>query len=258
MEKNKILIQKFTLGSMLSSIGVLLKIASFIIPLFGIPLLRIDLMPVPVALAGIILGPYYGLVVGIIVDVVGHLVYPQGVFHPGFTLNLALVGFFSGYLFRLFKHHKIKNSISLLNIITISVLSIGAILYVLFTSNITLRIDDEFIVYEFTTLFKTLSIISVVVIFNICLFPVLYLRNKPIYKDSKLMEIMLITSLLEIFVFVALTPIWIQSFSSVPYIFNVIPRVFRAMFFIPIKAYLVYYIYKAYLQVSEKRQFISK
>jgi ECF transporter S component (folate family) len=254
MEKNKMMIQKLTLGSMFASMGILLKFASFIIPLFGIPMLRLDLIPVPVVLAGVILGPFYGLAVGIITDVAGHFILPQGVFHPGFTLNLALVGFLSGYLMRLFKSKKLKISISTLNIIFISILSVGAILYVLLTNEISIRQNGETMVYEFSSLFKVLTVISVIILFNICLFPVLYLKNNPIIKDSKLMEIMLITTVLEIFIFIALTPIWIQSFTNVPYIFNVIPRIFRAMFFIPLKAYLVFYIYKAYLQVSIRLQ----
>jgi ECF transporter S component (folate family) len=250
MEKNKQMIQKLTLGSMFAAMGILLKFGSFIVPLFGIPMLRIDLIPIPVVLSGIILGPIYGLIVGILTDVLGHFILPQGVFHFGFTLNLALVGFLSGMLMIFLKKRRI--SLKWMNLWVLGLLCFGGILYIFITPEIAIRQGEAVTIYVFTKGFKFLSISTILAIFLILIAPIVFFKIKDEKKNEALMRILLITSLIEIFVFILLTPIWIRSFTSVPYIFNVIPRIFRAVFLIPIKTYLVYYVYLVYQVVSDK------
>lgn len=241
MEKNKRTIQKLTLGSMFAAIGILLKLGSFIIPLFGIPMLRIDLIPVPVVLAGLILGPIYGLFVGIITDVAGHFILPQGVFHLGFTLNMALVGFLSGAMMQILK--KKDWPIKWMNVIVLAGLSLGGIVYVLFTQDISIRQGEDLTQYIFTPLFKALSISTIILLFILMMIPIFLIRIKDSKKNMVLMRILWITTVIEIGVFILLTPIWIRSFTAVPYLFNVIPRIFRAVFLIPIKTYLVYSVF---------------
>lgn len=54
--------------------------------------IRISLGSVPIALSGIMLGAVGGTLVGIVADLVGVLLVPQGAFFPGFTLSSALTG----------------------------------------------------------------------------------------------------------------------------------------------------------------------
>ena len=54
--------------------------------------IRISLGAVPIALAGIMLGPAAGVLVGIVADLVGVMLLPQGSFFPGFTVSSALQG----------------------------------------------------------------------------------------------------------------------------------------------------------------------
>ncbi|MDO4710920.1 MAG: folate family ECF transporter S component [Peptostreptococcaceae bacterium] len=53
---------------------------------------RIAYGSVPLAMAGIILGPIVGTLAGVVADLVGVLLMPQGTFFPGFTLSSALQG----------------------------------------------------------------------------------------------------------------------------------------------------------------------
>ena len=54
--------------------------------------LRLSFGQTPIILAGILLGPVWGLIVGALADVVGFAVAPMGAYIPGLTLTSALVG----------------------------------------------------------------------------------------------------------------------------------------------------------------------
>lgn len=58
----------------------------------------------PIILSGIMYGPISGGLTGALADVVGMLLNPDGVFHPGFTLSAFLMGFGPGII----SHYLIK------------------------------------------------------------------------------------------------------------------------------------------------------
>lgn len=60
------------------------------------PALRISFSFVPLALAGMMFGPVNGLIVGAVGDLLGVILFPNGGFHPGFTLVAALTGMVYG------------------------------------------------------------------------------------------------------------------------------------------------------------------
>ena len=62
------------------------------------PVVRIGFGFVPVAVSGIMFGPFGGLAVGLIGDLLGATLFPSGAFHPGFTLSAALGGLVYGLL----------------------------------------------------------------------------------------------------------------------------------------------------------------
>lgn len=52
----------------------------------------------PVAMAGILFGPFWGAVVGGLGDFLGATLFPIGPYFPGFTLSLAMTGVVFGFL----------------------------------------------------------------------------------------------------------------------------------------------------------------
>ncbi len=54
--------------------------------------IRFSFLLLPVMIAGIFYGPLVGGITGGIGDLIGHLAFPQGAFHPGFTLTGIVVG----------------------------------------------------------------------------------------------------------------------------------------------------------------------
>jgi len=64
------------------------------------PFFRIGFGSVPIMIAGIVLGPQTGFLVGAVADLVGFVISPTGSFMPGFTLTSALTGAIPGILWK--------------------------------------------------------------------------------------------------------------------------------------------------------------
>lgn len=62
---------------------------------------EITLTGLPIAAGGYLLGPWFGMIIGALIDVCGFLAAPKGAFFPGFTVSYALVGMIYGlFLYR--------------------------------------------------------------------------------------------------------------------------------------------------------------
>lgn len=58
----------------------------------------------PTIMAGILYGPLAGAITGGVADIVGMLMKPDGIFHPGFTLSSILIGAIPGIVsYNIFK-----------------------------------------------------------------------------------------------------------------------------------------------------------
>lgn len=79
---------------LLAAVNVVLGLVTsgFTISFGGIAGVKIGLGGLPIILAGILLGPLAGGVVGIVSDLVGFLLVPMGPYMPHFTLTAALTG----------------------------------------------------------------------------------------------------------------------------------------------------------------------
>jgi ECF transporter S component (folate family) len=78
-------------GLLLAAIIVLVRFVSI-----QTPILRVSFGFIPFILAGWLLGPVWGAVIGTVSDLLGMLLFPTGGFFPGFTLNALLEGLVYG------------------------------------------------------------------------------------------------------------------------------------------------------------------
>lgn len=118
--------QKLTIAALLLSIGQVLPFVTAQIPSIGALLAPMHL---PVLLGGFILGPVYGLLLGIVTPILRHMVFTMPPF-PGFifmAFELGTYGLMSGLLFQ----KVFKNSYSLLNIYISLIISmvLGRLMY---------------------------------------------------------------------------------------------------------------------------------
>jgi ECF transporter S component (folate family) len=86
--------KKLVLGSLLLAILIVLeRLLSF-----QTPILRISFAYVPLTLSAVLLGPLWSVLVATLGDIIGALLFPKGVFFPGFTLSALLTGLIYGLL----------------------------------------------------------------------------------------------------------------------------------------------------------------
>jgi ECF transporter S component (folate family) len=214
------IVRKITLAALLVSISIVLtRFFGIVIPLGGFPSLSLDLGSVPILLSGIVLGPIFGGIVGLSSDALGFFINPRGgVFHFGFMLNSILTGVIPGLIFIFLKNKNLK-------FIKIGIISI---LYILGTYYfVVTRAADS-------TAIKLLS--------NTLLFMVASSIITVDYKiKNKQLKLVIFTVLVvEVFVFIALTPIWLYQLYELPYFISVLSRVFRAILLVPVKTVLIY------------------
>lgn len=87
-------VKKLVLASLLLAILIVVeRLVSF-----QTPVLRISFAYVPIILSAILLGPLWSTLIAGVGDIIGALLFPKGVFFPGFTLSALLTGLVYGLL----------------------------------------------------------------------------------------------------------------------------------------------------------------
>ncbi|NLK07720.1 MAG: folate family ECF transporter S component [Firmicutes bacterium] len=98
--------QMTTIGLLVGISVVFTRFLSPMLPIFGIQGLRIGFGPLPIMLAGLLMGPLAGGITGALADFIGGILFPAGPYFPGFTLSSATWGFLLPLLLRLFPEAK--------------------------------------------------------------------------------------------------------------------------------------------------------
>ncbi len=101
------------MAAFLSAISIILTRFFYIMPT---PQLRFSIGYMPIMLSGLLFGPIIGALTGIVADLVGVLINPQGTFHLGFTISSMLVGLIPALIIIFFKdsnNKKLKKPIIL-------------------------------------------------------------------------------------------------------------------------------------------------
>jgi ECF transporter S component (folate family) len=225
---------KLILASLLSAIGVALFTFSFIIPLAGIPAIRIDFIAIPILVGGFILGKWYGLAIGAIIDIIGFLFFGQGVYFIGFTLNTALTGFVAGLIPQLIKKSSLKINISMMFTLIITAL-LAAIAYIVFTDQI--RLGSE----NFTLDVETKNIlITTMVTLGLASALFLHRLTQDFVINRRSLVVIVNAMLIAEIIVIVLTPIWILYLFDAPsFYIGVISRIVRASFLFPLKVIFV-------------------
>ncbi|MDE7161970.1 MAG: ECF transporter S component [Anaeroplasmataceae bacterium] len=101
MSKRRFQINKLCLSAMFMAIGWLMPFITGQIPEFGNMLCP---MHIPVLIAGFVLGPWYGAMIGFLLPLTRFFIFGMPVLYPigiGMMFELAVYGFISGLLYRI-------------------------------------------------------------------------------------------------------------------------------------------------------------
>ena len=131
-------VQKITLSALLLALTIIL---TRVTPLQNFPLIpwvRISLGPALIIFSSILLGPFYGAIVGAGSDILGIVLFPNALgygINPLFTLVYGLLGVLPWLIYIIFK--RVKNyRIPLICMIIAAILIFAAVVYFIFFSSL--------------------------------------------------------------------------------------------------------------------------
>ncbi|MGM0420870.1 MAG: folate family ECF transporter S component [Bacillota bacterium] len=90
---------------LLISLGIIAKyVYTFSFSLGELSEISINLVALPAIIGSILLGPFWGALIGGATDIISHLLHPLGPYLPQITIITILRGFLPGYLMKYLKH----------------------------------------------------------------------------------------------------------------------------------------------------------
>ncbi|MDD8048534.1 MAG: folate family ECF transporter S component [Thomasclavelia sp.] len=238
-------IKQLTIGALLIVVAVVLNRISFMVPFLGFPSLEISLESIPLMLAGLVLAPTYGFMVGVIADGIGVLITGASGFpFLGFTINsilYVLIPCFS----KMYIEGRNPNTINKVLKVVMCLLVVVASVYVLQIDTVT--ISKEVINVSFIQ--KVCIIALMVIVVTVLFITMFYIGGNLNEIQMGNFNIIVISVLLmELVVNFVLTPIWLQSMYSIPFWASFFVRVLRACVMIPVKIAIAYPLYNAIYQ----------
>ncbi|MGE5654481.1 MAG: folate family ECF transporter S component [Bacillota bacterium] len=95
-------IRRLTWMGLLVALSIVLtRLFSFTIPIGGTTALRLGFGPIPIVIAGLLMGPVAGIIVGAVADLLGFLLNPMGgLYLPDFTLISMVTGLIPALVYR--------------------------------------------------------------------------------------------------------------------------------------------------------------
>lgn len=218
--------------SFLSLISLVLVNLSFMVPLFGFPSLRFGFSQLPILLAGALFGPWWGALAGILEDLLelasGTIITP----FFGFTLNKALLGFIPGVVF--WAMQKKTWSVDKL-VITLAMLIVGGSAFLLVQTN-SLIVGTSVITLGWEL--KMILIALSVLVFPLAWWVQMHLKF-PLTDRRQFAVWVIIVALSELIINVFMTAIWLQTMYGIPFAIQIVIRLVKANFFIPVNAILM-------------------
>lgn len=218
-------LKQMTLVSLFIVMALVLSYFSIMIPLFGFPSLKITLSTIPLMCIGVVFGPTYAFLAGLLYDVLGLIVTPTTFPYLGFTLNSVLAGVIPGLWYKHSFHS--KQILRFVNIISF----IGVVLFLayLWTYTKTATFISKYM--ELTNINK-LTISCVFVTFVIF---VVYLLNRWILakQDDEMCNWLCNVVIVEVFLHLCLNPLWLEIMYQMPYLVNFFIRMIKTVIVIP-------------------------
>lgn len=243
MQKNRrVYTYSLAATALLTVIGIILGRFAIYIPLFGFPSVRFSLSAIPVFLVGALFGGPFGAISGITCDILSFLMASSGPYHPGFTLNSALIGLLPGLFFAVIRKYNIHFSFNIINSIAAVLALIGSFVYINFFGLSTVK--------DLVTIGgipgNILLTVLVFIIIGALSFATYYIGKKHaeptgLYTVDKIIFICIVNYLV---IQLCLTPIWLFQLYGIPPIASVTVRLFKSTVDIPLQVTFIYLLIK--------------
>lgn len=214
-------ILRITLSAMFIAISIILM-RIFVFPQ-GMSYFRLSLGNVPIIIGGILLGPIYGAIIGLLADVIGASIFMGANFLVFPMISSVLYGLIPGLIFLAFKRLRGKIKISP-SYPLLLLLLIVAVIYFSLQTSFTNPFNSS-VTYLLTPLNKFIAIcLTSLVVIGLLIalyFSDRRLRLKDNYKNTLPSDFAFIVIVTELIVDVLYTPIWKRFYFGLPYYFTV-------------------------------------
>lgn len=253
-------------SSLLTTISIILtRLLGVMVPLAGLPALRLDIGQIPIAITGILFGPLAGGLAGGMADILGVMVNSYGPYFPGFTISSILWGVIPGLFYLIIKKRKIHINYSIISTMIIILLAIGVVS--LFITNGVISIQDGAVTiqegiesnFSFEYADKTVlisgvqnlvlivlsAIIFVAFLIAINIIPLMITkRHKNMKKDDifSIDKIVFCVVIPYIFVNLGLNTLWLSIMYQKGFMIFFPGRILAGIFMIPIFSTIMYFI----------------
>lgn len=242
--KTRFELRTMIIVSLLSLLSmVLAAYLSVVVPLFGFPSLKFGFSQLPIMMAGAMFGPWWGMVAGVLEDL---LELASGTISSpfiGFTLNKALIGIIPGLVFLYAQKRSVR---PILNV-TIGILYSWAFLFILTTPSVTVSQTT----YVLDPLTKAI-LIGLVILTQVLAWLMIRALKQKTQKQKTFETWLLAVLLIEVIVNVLLTPLWLQLMYGIPFMIQVMIRSIKASFFVIINTFLAYTIHQSLKRLKTK------
>lgn len=222
--------EKLAIIAMFIALSVALQFFSLMIPLFGFPSMRIGFSQLPLMVIGVLFGPAWAFISGIVQDFLGLIVTPTGFPFFGFTLNKIIIGLIPALLFS----KKIKWSPKVAYMVSQGLLLsflVGALIYLWMTPSIV----SEGNVIEITTTIKLVFSAGSFLMIGAMMFflNLLTKKYKKYENDFPISVWAMSVVLVEVVVQLILTPLWLAIMYNIPVLISFLLRVVKATIMVP-------------------------
>lgn len=250
LQSNKRLLDTKTLvaSSLLTAISIILtRFFAVMVPLGGLPALRLSFGQIPIAITGILFGPIAGGVGGAVADLVGFMINPHGgVFFPGFTVSSILWGVIPGLIFKVVYKKKININFNIVNTIVILLLA-GGLGNLLFSKGIVFFEDGKLMI-QGETMYTVLVVLSIIVILTFIVLPFIISRKyKDIVNKNRLYSIdklVFTVTISYIIISLGLNTLWLSIMFKKGFMIFLPGRILAGVFMIPIFSTIIFVLSK--------------
>lgn len=254
LKSNLSVVQKITFAGVLTAIIIILQKVLAINYIAIVPFLRISLGGCALLIfASIFLGPWYGLLIGILEDVLGYLIFdPKSMsFFPQITAIYAVLGFLSYFAFMLVRQIKSKRMMAAIELSSFALMLLGVTLFItlndemtLYSSTYTIELWQKIVIP--IALFVLLALLVVFVIFTDKYFS--KRKDQPLFN---VYQVSFACFVLEMVVMVAFGTLMKGfAFGFQTYLVILITQLIVAFINIPLNTFLI-----SYIMIFAKRKY---
>jgi len=243
LKGNKLSTSVMVKASLLAGLSIILtRVFAFMIPLAGLPALRIGFGAIPIIISGILFGPVIGGFTGAVADVVGFLINPMGgAFFPGFTISATLSGAIPGFVYYFIKEKNSRFNYNILNGFAIVLFAISVVL-VIFSKGV-LEFSHGEILYNGTEIPFILPFLYIILVglFVSIPFIVTKISEKKSGNDKySIDKITFIITLNELIISLTLNTFWLSVMFKKGFMVFLPSRILAGFVVIPLHSFILY------------------